>query len=120
MKTYAVRKKLRTPVRCQFRYFCDGTIANGIVWDLSEIGWRSTGEHSVPVGTETAVYITLHEGKRSYNILIDAAVVRWSDGRVAGWEIVRVDEANRGRLSHFVEQLKPAEQPSEMTISSRW
>ena len=120
MKSYSVRKKLRTPVRCQFCYFCDGTIANGIVWDLSETGWRSTGEHSVPVGTESTVYITLHEGKRSYNILIDAAVVRWSDGRVAGWEIIRVDEANRARLNEFVEQLKPVEQTLEKMTGSRW
>ena len=38
MKTYAVRKKLRTPVHFQFCYFCDGTLANGIVRDLSETG----------------------------------------------------------------------------------
>jgi hypothetical protein len=114
MKPYAVRKKLRTPVRCQFCYFCDGTLANGIVWDLSETGWRATGERSVPVGTETTVYITLRDGKQSHNILIESAIVRWAEGRDAGWEITRMDEATRARLMDFVEQFKASDRPSVM------
>ena len=106
MKTYAVRKKLRTPVQCQFCYFAEGTLTNGIVWDLSDRGWRATGQHPVTVGTETTVYITLQKGKQSYNVLIDAAIVRWSDGREAGWEILRIDEASRARLRDFVEHFK--------------
>ncbi len=106
MKTYAVRKKLRTPVQRQFCYFAEGTLTNGIVWDLSDRGWRATGQHPVTVGTETTVYITLQKGKQSYNVLIDAAIVRWSDGREAGWEILRMDEASRARLRDFVEHFK--------------
>jgi len=106
MKTYAVRKKLRTPVQCQFCYFNDGTLVNGIVWDLSDTGWRATGQHPVAVGTETTVYITLQNGSQSYNVLIDAAIVRWSDGRESGWEIIRMDDANRTRLADFVEHFK--------------
>jgi hypothetical protein len=120
MKTYEVRKKLRTPVHFQFCYFVDGTLANGIVWDLSETGWRATGERPVPVGTETTVYLTLHDGKRSNNIVIDAAVVRWSEGRDAGWEITRMDEASRARLADFVEQFKAADLPSETMKGARW
>jgi hypothetical protein len=120
MKTYAIRKKLRTPVQCQFCYFVDGTLANGIVWDLSETGWRSTGERPVPVGTETTVYITLREGKKSHNVLIDGAVVRWSKGGDAGWEITRMDEASRDRLADFVEQFKAADLASETAEGPRW
>ena len=120
MKTYAVRKKLRTPVHFQFCYFCDGTLANGIVWDLSETGWRATGERPVDVGTETTVYLTLCDGKRSDNLLIDAAVVRWSNGGDAGWEIIRMDDANRARLTDFIEQFKAADLTSEPASEVHW
>jgi PilZ domain len=120
MKTYAVRKKLRTPVHFQFCYFCDGTLANGIVWDLSETGWRATGERSVAVGTETTVYLTLSDGKRLDNLLIDAAVVRWSNGGDAGWEIIRMDDANRARLTDFIEQFRAADLTSEPESEIHW
>jgi len=116
MKTYAIRKKLRTHVQCQFCYFCDGALANGIVWDLSEAGWRSTGEHPIPVGSETTVYITLSNGNK---ILIDTAVVRWSEGREAGWEITRIDEASRARLMDFIEQFKAADVTSKTSDKVR-
>jgi hypothetical protein len=120
MKTYAVRKKLRAPVRFQFCYFVDGTLANGVVWDLSETGWRATGDHPVAVGTETTVYITLCKGKQTHNILIDAAVVRWSGGRDAGWEITKMDEASRARLMDFVEQFKGASLVPETIEGPQW
>lgn len=113
MKTYSIRKKLRRRVQCRFCYFVDGTLANGMVWDLSETGWRATGERPVAVGTETTVYLTLRDGKRSDNILIDAASVRWSNGREAGWEIIRMDEASRARLTDFVEQFKTPDLTSD-------
>jgi hypothetical protein len=120
MKTYAVRKKLRTPVQCQFCYFGIGTLVNGTVWDLSDTGWRATGQHPVVVGTETTVYITLQNGSQSYNVLIDAAIVRWSDGRAAGWEIVRIDEANRARLTDFVEHFMSPALTAAATDRTRW
>lgn len=52
MKTYAVRKALRTPVHCQFYFYSNGTLINGIVWDLSEAGLRVTVDRPVPVGLE--------------------------------------------------------------------
>ena len=115
MKTYAVRKKLRTPVQCHFCYFGAGTLVNGIVWDLSDRGCRATGQHPVAVGTETTVYITLQNGSQSYNVLIDAAIVRWSDGRESGWEIIRMDDANRTRLADFVEHFKSP----DLTVADR-
>ncbi|MBS0156762.1 MAG: PilZ domain-containing protein [Nitrospira sp.] len=119
MKTYTVRKKLRTSARCQLCYFCDGSLTTGIVWDLSEGGWRAAGERPVHAGTESTVYMTILEGDQPHNILIDAAVVRWSDGQIAGWEILRIDEANRTRLTHFVENLRSASPTEEILTGSR-
>ena len=119
MKTYTIRKKLRTTARCQLCYFCEGSLTTGIVWDLSEVGWRAAGERPVHAGTESTVYITILDGDQPHNILIDAAVVRWSDGQVAGWEILRIDEANRTRLTHFVEKLRSASPAEDMLAGSR-
>ncbi len=120
MKTYAVRRALRSSVHCQFCYFGDGTLSNGTVWDLSETGWRSTGEHPIPVGTETSVTITLSSGKHSRNILIDGAIVRWSRGRDTGWEITRMDDANRAHLMDFVDRIKMTPQAENATEDIRW
>lgn len=120
MKMFATRKKLRTLVQCQFCYFSDGTLTNGLVWDLSDIGWRATGQQPVAVGTETTVYITLRMGTRSYNVFIDAAIVRWADGREAGWEIMRMDEANRSRLADFVEHFKSVHLASDAKDRTGW
>ena len=102
-KTYTPRKKPRVSVHCSFCYFYNGTLAKGTIWDLSETGWRATGERPVAAGSELTVYLTLPDNGKSKNILVDAAVVRWSEGRDAGWEIARIDEEARARLDHFLE-----------------
>lgn len=112
-KAYEVRKGLRAPIQCTFCYFHDGTLAKGTIWDLSETGWRATGERPVPSGTETTVYVTLPDDGESKNILVDGAVVRWAEGRDAGWEITRIDDASRARLSQFLERLEATEAVSE-------
>lgn len=112
-KAYEVRKRLRAPVQCTFCYFYDGTLAKGTIWDLSETGWRATGERPVVEGTETTVYVTIPDGGESKNILVEAAVVRWAEGRDAGWEITRIDAAGRARLDQFIEQLNATDLVSE-------
>lgn len=104
-KTLTVRKKSRAPVHCPFCYFYDGTLAKGMIWDLSEKGWRATGERSVAAGAELTVYLSLPDGGESKNILVDTAVVRWSEGRDAGWEITCINEVARARLDQYLEKL---------------
>ena len=120
MRTYAVRNALRASVHCRFCYFGDGTLAHGIIWDLSETGWRATGAHPIPAGTETTVTITLSNGKQSRNIMIDQAVVRWSRGANTGWEITKMDETDRAYLMDFVAQSKTASQTGVTTDEIDW
>jgi hypothetical protein len=63
--------------------------------------------------------MTVLEGGQPHNILIDAAVVRWADGQIAGWEILRMDEANRTRLSQFVEKLRSVDPTETLLTGSR-
>ena len=114
MKTYTVRKKLRAPVHCQFYCFSDGSLINGIVRDLSATGWRATVDRPVPAGLEKHVFIALRDGQDCHPIFIDAAIVRWTDGREAGWEITRINELTHTRLTDFLEQCEREDMASEV------
>lgn len=48
--------------------------------------------------------MTLRDGKNGYPIFIDAAIVRWTNGCEAAWEITRTDELTRTRLTNFLER----------------
>ncbi len=102
-KIYRPRKKSRTPVHYLCYYFYDGTLVKGTIWEISETGWRATGERPVAVGLELAVCLTLPGTGKSKNILVDAAVVRWSEELDAGWEITHIDEEAWTRLEYFLE-----------------
>lgn len=104
MKAYTIRTVLRTPVHCQLSCFSNGAVINGMMWDLSATGWRATVARPVPLGLEKSVFITLRDGKNYYPIFIDAAIVRWTNGCEAGWEITRTDELTRTRLTDFLER----------------
>lgn len=104
MKTYVVRKQLRDSVQGMFSYPVNGIWTTGKVWDISQTGCRITGEHPLPIGLETIVFLTLRSGDDLHHILIESAIVRWSDGRHAGWEILRIDALSQMSLAEVVKQ----------------
>ena len=105
-KAYAVRVGQRISIRYPFLYHGEGFHGKGHLWDLSASGWRATGDHPVTQGMVMPVYVELpsHEGESKY-LLIDSAIVRWSNGRDAGWEIQTIDATSRARLNRFLDQL---------------
>ena len=115
-KTYAVRVGQRISLRCPFLYHGEGFHGKGHLWDLSALGWRATGDHPVTQGMVMPVYFELppQEGEPKY-LLIDSAIVRWSNGRDAGWEIQTIDAASRARLNRFLDQLS-----SELAGARSW
>ncbi|MFO0699995.1 MAG: PilZ domain-containing protein [Nitrospira sp.] len=104
MKQYAIRDTVRTPVQCQCSCFADGGVIGGSVWDLSATGWRSTLDQPVSIGLEKSVLMTLQDGDGCHPVFIDSAIVRWSEGRHAGWEITRIDDSTQARLTAFMAQ----------------
>jgi c-di-GMP-binding flagellar brake protein YcgR len=104
VKTYAVRKKLRIPLHCQFYCVTDHTLIDETVRDLSEMGLRVTVECPVPVGLEQPIVITLQEGKDCYHLVVHSAIVRWANGCVPGWEFLQIDELDHTRVTDFLEQ----------------
>ena len=111
-KLFTVRADSRCAVRFALRYFADGLVGQGTVWDLSRHGWRASGSDLVSVGLEMAVYLQLpteHEW-----LAVDQAVVRWVDGRSFGLEIQNIDDSRRARLEEF---LATVMEPEEGTAS---
>ena len=86
-RAYAVRAGQRISVRCLFLYHGEEFHGTGQLWDLSASGWRATGDHPVAPGMSMPVYLELGDDGESKYLLIDSAIVRWSNGRDAGWEI---------------------------------
>jgi hypothetical protein len=106
-KTYAVRAGQRISVRCPFLYHGENFHGKGDLWDLSVSGWRATGDHPVTPGMSMPVYLELGDGGESKYLLIDSAIVRWSNGRDAGWEIQAIDTTSLARLNRFLDQVEP-------------
>lgn len=104
MKTYAVRKQFRTSVQGMLSYPVNGIWNTGKVWDISQTGCRITGEHLLPIGLETIVFLTLCNGDELHHLLIESAIVRWSDGHHAGWEILRIDALSQVSLADVMKQ----------------
>lgn len=104
MKNYAVRRQLRTSVQAMLSYPVNGIWTTGKVWDISQTGYRTTGERPLPVGLETIVFLTLSDGDQLRHILIESAIVRWSEGHHAGWEILRMDTLSQVSLADVMKR----------------
>ncbi len=112
MKTSVVRQELRTAVQGMVSYSAGGTWTTGNVWDLSPTGWRTTTARPLPIGLETIVFLALGEGEHIRHFLIESAIVRWSDGCHAGWEILRVGAVSQASFAEVMEPCDPSDVPS--------
>ena len=107
-KNYAVRARQRISVRHPFLYHGEDFHGKGQLWDLSASGWRATGDHPVTQGMVMPVYIELprDDEEESKYLFIESAIVRWSSGHDAGWEIQVIDAPSRARLNRFLDQIR--------------
>ena len=106
-KHYAVRAGQRISVRHPFLYHGEDFHGKGQLWDLSASGWRATGDHPVTQGMVMPVYIELpHDEKEPKYLFIDSAIVRWSSGHDAGWEIQTIDATSQARLNRFLDHVR--------------
>jgi len=106
-KNYAVRTGQRISVRHPFLYHGEDFHGKGHLWNLSLSGQRATEDHPVIQGMVMPVYIELPpDGEESKYLLIESAIVRWSSGCDAGWEIQTIDATSRARLIRFLDQVR--------------
>ena len=104
--TYVVRAGHRISIHCLILYHDENFHGKGQLWDLSESGWRATGDHPVTPGMSMPVYLELDDDGESKYLLIDSAIVRWSNGRDAGWEVRKIGATPRARLIRFLDQMR--------------
>ena len=106
-KKFAVRAAQRISTRHPFLYHGEGFHGKGRLCDLSASGWRATGDPPVTQGMMMPVYIELppDEGESKY-LLIDSAIVRWTSGHDAGWEIQTISEPSQARLNRFLDRAR--------------
>jgi len=99
-------------------------MGEGTLWNFSESGWRATGHDSLAPGTEMSVYLALPDDGGSKYLTIDAAVVRWSNGYEAGWEITKIDAASRLRIKEFLERAGEIEERDDacaaVVATNKW
>lgn len=95
---------LQIGLRCSFMYKGEGLVGEGSLWELPESGWRATGHDRLAPGTEMSVYLALPDKGGSKYVSIDAAIVRWSNEKEAGWEITKINAASKARIKDFLEQ----------------
>jgi hypothetical protein len=70
----------------------------------------------LPIGLETIVFLALSEGEDSRHFLIESAIVRWSDGCHAGWEILRVGAVSQASFAEIMEPCDLSGIPSGATL----
>jgi len=123
-KTFHIRHGLRIALHCSFMYNGEGLVGEGSLWELSESGWRATGHDRLTPGTEMSVYLALPDKGASRYVPIDAAIVRWSNEKEAGWEITKINADSRARIKDFLEQAGDTEErdkPCAATVASnKW
>jgi hypothetical protein len=81
----------------------------GKLVDISRQGWRVVGEQPVVKGTKLSV--TMNLPGETMPIMIDEAMVRWTNGNEFGIELTRITPDAAARLSDYLTAHLPASEP---------
>ena len=105
---FSIRPFRRFPVQCSVTYNAGPFQGQGTVWNLSNTGWRLSGDLLMRPGEPLSLTVTLPNEQR---IEIPQAVVRWSRGQEFAVENVAIERHTLARLQHFVKRMvqEPAE-----------
>ena len=100
----------RRAVSCGIEYVIDQVHHQGRLLDMSPDGWRAQGASPVPRDTAMQVRILCSESGQC--IVIEEAVVRWTDGVEFGVEVTRISPESAARLSDYLIRQYPPEAPT--------
>jgi hypothetical protein len=106
----------RHRVSCRIEYAVGGSRLEGMLIDISRQGWRANGSQPVVKGTTMTVYVYVSD--LSQPVVIDQAVVRWTDGLEFGVELIRISPDSAARLSDYLSSLYPAPAPMPASLLS--
>lgn len=98
---FILRPYRRFPVVCPVTYehwFREG---EGIIWNLSPMGWRLSGNLSLEPGDVCSLHMTLPTNTR---ISVAAGIVRWVRGEEFGLETLVMDGTAQARLGTYIQE----------------
>ena len=101
------RDEKRRAFSCRIDYVIDQVPHRGKLLDMSQHGWRARGTFPVPNGTAMQVQILCSESGQC--IVVEEAVVRWTDGVEFGVEVTRISPESAARLSDYLIAQYPPE-----------
>ena len=110
------RRGPRHRMCCRIEYIHGDLCSIGTLVDISRKGWRVAGPNQVPRGT--AVSAKLYLPDQPMPIIIDRAVVRWTDELEFGLELTKFQPASASRLSNYLATQFPVEQPEFLSTLS--
>ena len=98
---FVIRPYHRVPVVCPVIYehwFCEG---EGVVWNLSPMGWRLSGSLPLQRGDVCSLNVILPTNKR---VSVAAGIVRWVRGEEFGLETLVMDRKAEARLGTYIHE----------------
>jgi PilZ domain-containing protein len=98
----------RHPANCRMEYIAGHDRAEGMLLDLSRQGWRVKGTQPVARGTTLAVSVYFPD--LAQPIMVDEAVVRWTDGLEFGVEVTRISPDAASKFSDYLSTHHPAQE----------
>ncbi|HEY5627729.1 MAG TPA: PilZ domain-containing protein [Nitrospira sp.] len=102
----------RYPVDCRIDYTIGDQSFHGMLVDMSRQGWRARGTRDIAKGTSMTVQA--HFPGVPQSILIDEAIVRWTDGTEFGMELTRINPEAAATLSRYLATHYPAPEPDSL------
>jgi len=98
---FILRPYRRFPVVCPVTYEHRWQEGEGMVWNLSPVGWRVSGNLPVERGEVCSLNIILPTDKR---ISVAAGIVRWVRGEDFGLETLVMDGKAQAHLGKYIRE----------------
>lgn len=110
------RRGPRHRVTCRIEYVQGDSCSIGTLVDISKEGWRATGRRPVVRGTVLSINVFLPN--QPMPIMIDEAVVRWTNGLEFGLKLKEMKPEAASRLSDYLAANLPVEQREDVSTVS--
>lgn len=97
--SFTIRPFRRIPLCCPVTYQVEDFEDNGIVWNVTPMGWRFSGDLPLRVGEVCSITVTLPTHQDTY---VATAIVRWVRGEEFGVETLVMDAESREDLVEYL------------------
>ena len=108
---FVLRPYRRIPTWLGLYYLSGDCVGKGVVTNLSQLGMRVQGDHTVEPGLDLALRVTFVDDGPP--IEIKRATVRWVDGYDFGLDLVRLSPLAAKHIAHLLSrQIRAHQMPA--------